>query len=108
MHRITEVSEEFYGTLSSKKPFNSLEKLEFAEMPEWKQWHVLGKGEFPALHDLFIDDCPKLIGKFPEKLCSLRGLRISKCLELSAETPIQLSNLKEFKVVASLLKLESF
>ncbi|KAK4709512.1 hypothetical protein R3W88_030437 [Solanum pinnatisectum] len=101
MHRITEVSEEFYGTLSSKKPFNSLEKLEFAEMPEWKQWHVLGKGEFHALHDFLIEDCPKLIGKLPEKLCSLRGLRISKCPELSPETPIQLSNLKEFKVVAS-------
>ncbi|XP_049368084.1 putative disease resistance RPP13-like protein 1 [Solanum verrucosum] len=101
MHRITEVSEEFYGTLSSKKPFNSLEKLEFAEMPEWKQWHVLGKGEFPALHDFLIEDCPKLIGKLPEKLCSLRGLRISKCPELSPETLIQLSNLKEFKVVAS-------
>ncbi|KAG5578508.1 hypothetical protein H5410_058642 [Solanum commersonii] len=70
-------------------------------MPEWKQWHVLGKGEFPALHDFLIEDYPKLIGKLPEKLCSLRGLRISKCPELSPETPIQLSNLKEFKVVAS-------
>ncbi|KAH0643585.1 hypothetical protein KY285_034331 [Solanum tuberosum] len=36
------VTDEFYGSSSSKKPFNSLEKLEFAKMPEWKQWHVLG------------------------------------------------------------------
>ncbi|XP_015158938.1 putative disease resistance RPP13-like protein 1 [Solanum tuberosum] len=99
MHQITEVSEEFYGSLSSKKPFNSLEKLGFAEMPEWKQWHVLGNGEFPILEELWINGCPKLIGKLPENLPSLTRLRISKCPELSLETPIQLSNLKEFKVV---------
>ncbi|KAF3680274.1 putative 50S ribosomal protein L18-like [Capsicum annuum] len=49
-----EVTEEFYGSPSSKKPFNSLEKLEIAKMPEWKQWHVLGNGEFPALQDLSV------------------------------------------------------
>ncbi|KAK6776804.1 hypothetical protein RDI58_027805 [Solanum bulbocastanum] len=99
MHQITEVSEEFYGSLSSKKPFNSLEKLGFAEMPEWKQWHVLGNGEFPILEELWINGCPKLIGKLPENLPSLTRLRISKCPEFSLEAPIQLSNLKEFKVV---------
>ncbi|KAG5578506.1 hypothetical protein H5410_058640 [Solanum commersonii] len=98
MHQITEVSEEFYGSFSSTKPFMSLEKLEFAGMPEWKQWHVMGKGEFPVLEELSIDRCPKLIGKLPENLSSLRRLRISKCPELSLETPIQLSNLKELKV----------
>ncbi|XP_015168309.1 putative disease resistance RPP13-like protein 1 [Solanum tuberosum] len=54
MHRITEVTEEFYGSLSSKKPFNSLEKLAFVKMPEWKQWHILGSGEFPKLEKLSI------------------------------------------------------
>ncbi|KAH0738316.1 hypothetical protein KY290_037021 [Solanum tuberosum] len=37
MHGITEVTEEFYGSLSSKKPFNSLVELRFEDMPEWKQ-----------------------------------------------------------------------
>ncbi|KAF3632847.1 putative NEDD8-activating enzyme E1 regulatory subunit-like isoform X1 [Capsicum annuum] len=101
MHRITEVMEEFYGSSSSNKPFNSLEKLEFAEMPEWKQWHVLGKGEFPALRNLSIDDCPKLVGKLPENLCSLTKLRIRRCPELNLETPIQLSSLKWFTVTDS-------
>ncbi|KAH0778012.1 hypothetical protein KY290_009423 [Solanum tuberosum] len=101
MHQITEVTEEFYGSSSFTKPFNSLEKLEFGEMPEWKQWHVLGKGEFPVLEELSIEDCPKLIGKLPENLSSLTTLRISKCPELSLETPIQLSNLKEFEVANS-------
>ncbi|KAL3354843.1 hypothetical protein AABB24_019102 [Solanum stoloniferum] len=79
MHGITEVTEEFYGSLSSKKPFNCLEKLKFEDMPEWKQWHVLGSGEFPTLENLSIRDCP----------------------ELSLETPIQLSNLKRFEVSGS-------
>ncbi|KAH0747044.1 hypothetical protein KY285_008701 [Solanum tuberosum] len=101
MHQITEVTEEFYGSSSSTKPFNSLEKLGFAQMPEWKQWHVPGKGEFPVLEELRLTGCPKLIGKLPETLSSLTRLRISKCPELSLETPIQLSNLKEFEVVYS-------
>ncbi|OIT08744.1 putative disease resistance rpp13-like protein 1 [Nicotiana attenuata] len=99
MHRITEVTDEFYGSSSSKKPFNSLERLEFYEMLEWKQWHVLGNGEeFPTLQDLSIVNCPRLIGKLPENLCSLTSLRISYCPELNLETPIQLSSLKRFEV----------
>ncbi|KAK4370359.1 hypothetical protein RND71_009834 [Anisodus tanguticus] len=102
MHRITEVTEEFYGSSSSKKPFNSLEKLEFAEMPEWKQWHVLGNGEFPKLHDLSIN-CSKLIGKLPENLCCLTGLTISECPELNLETPYQLSSVLFFYFEGSVL-----
>uniref|UniRef100_M1DHJ0 Disease resistance protein R3a n=1 Tax=Solanum tuberosum TaxID=4113 RepID=M1DHJ0_SOLTU len=78
MHRITEVTEEFYGGSSSKKPFNSLEKLEFVKMPEWRQWHILGSGEFPRLEKLSIANCPKLMGKLPENLSSLTELNISK------------------------------
>ncbi|PHU03919.1 hypothetical protein BC332_29170 [Capsicum chinense] len=51
--------------------------------------------------DLFIYDCPKLVGKFPENLCSLTKLRISRCPELNLETPIQLSSLKSFEVDGS-------
>ncbi|KAF3643403.1 putative nuclear transcription factor Y subunit B-10 isoform X2 [Capsicum annuum] len=101
MHRMTELTEEFYGSPSSKKPFNSLEKLEFALMPEWIQWHILGNGEFPTLQNLSIEDCPKLMGKLPENLCSLTKLIISRCPELNLETPIQLSSLKRFVVSGS-------
>ncbi|KAM3302817.1 hypothetical protein P3S67_013847 [Capsicum chacoense] len=101
MHSITEITEDFYDSPSSEKPFNSLKKLVFAEMPEWKQWHVLGKGEFPALRNLSIADCPKLVGKFPENLCSLTNLSISRCPELNLESPIQLSSLKSFQVDGS-------
>ncbi|XP_049353739.1 putative disease resistance RPP13-like protein 1 [Solanum verrucosum] len=101
MHGITEVTEEFYGSSSSKKPFNCLEKLEFEDMPEWKQWHVLGIGEFPKLEKLSIANCPKLMGKLPENLCSLKELSISRCPELNLETPIQLPSLKRFEVIGS-------
>ncbi|KAH0715612.1 hypothetical protein KY284_008517 [Solanum tuberosum] len=101
MDRITELTEEFYGSWSSKKPFNSLEKLAFGDMPEWKQWHALGIGEFPTLEKLSIANCPKLIGKLPENLCSLKELKISTCPELGLETPIQLSSLKRFEIIGS-------
>ncbi|KAH0715666.1 hypothetical protein KY284_008571 [Solanum tuberosum] len=77
MPGLTEVTKEFYGSWSSKKPFNCLEKLEFEDMTEWKQWHVLGVGEFPILENLSIKRCP----------------------EVSLETPIQLSSLKRFEVI---------
>ncbi|XP_070012774.1 putative disease resistance RPP13-like protein 1 [Nicotiana tabacum] len=101
MHRVLEVTEEFYGTSFFNKPFNSLEKLEFSEMLEWKQWHLLGNGEFPILRDLSIENCPKLMGKLPENLSSLIELNISKCPQLILETPVQLPYLKMFRVVGS-------
>uniref|UniRef100_A0A0V0HKU6 Putative ovule protein n=1 Tax=Solanum chacoense TaxID=4108 RepID=A0A0V0HKU6_SOLCH len=102
MDRIIEVTEEFYGSPSSIKPFNSLVWLEFNRMNGWKQWHVLGRGEFPALQNLSIEGCPKLMGKLPGNLCSLTGLTISNCPKFILETPIQLSSLKRFEVVGSL------
>ncbi|XP_069146802.1 putative disease resistance protein isoform X1 [Solanum lycopersicum] len=81
MHGIREVTEEFYGSLSSKKPFNCLEELEFSDMPEWKQWHLLGSGEFPTLEKLDIINCPEL--------------------SLETRTPVQLSSLKSFQVIRS-------
>ncbi|WMV55586.1 hypothetical protein MTR67_048971 [Solanum verrucosum] len=94
MHGITEVTEEFYGSSASKKPFNSLEKLKFEDMPEWKQWHILGSGEFPKLETLSIENCPELMGKLPEHLCSLKELRISECPELNLDTS-QLEGMKQ-------------
>ncbi|XP_049379484.1 putative disease resistance RPP13-like protein 1 isoform X2 [Solanum stenotomum] len=79
MHGITEVTEEFYGSLSSKKPFNCLEKLEFEDMSEWKQWHVLGSGEFPTLEKLKIKNCPELSLETPIQLSSLKRLKVSGC-----------------------------
>ncbi|PHT66592.1 hypothetical protein T459_31017 [Capsicum annuum] len=65
MHGIIEVIEEFWG---NSLHFNSLEKLEFSKMLEWKQWHVLDQcdsisPEFelvPRACDLRVDDCQSL------------------------------------------------
>ncbi|PHT61376.1 hypothetical protein T459_34771 [Capsicum annuum] len=66
-------------------------------------------GQLPCLKFLSIREmhriteayCPKLVGKFPENLCSLTNLRISGCPEPNLETPIQLSSLKWFEVDGS-------
>ncbi|KAG5578418.1 hypothetical protein H5410_058552 [Solanum commersonii] len=79
MHGITKVTEEFYGSLSSKKPFNSLVRLRFEDMPEWKQWHLLGSGEFPTLEKLKIKNCPELSLETPIQLSSLKRLKVSGC-----------------------------
>ncbi|KAF3632841.1 putative tetraspanin-3-like [Capsicum annuum] len=76
MHRITEVAVEFYVARTRERRVSALRKLS-------------------------IKDCPKLLGKFPENLCSLAKLRITGCPELNLETPIQLSSLKRFEVVGS-------
>nr|BBC69677.1 Begomovirus resistance protein [Solanum lycopersicum]BBC69680.1 Begomovirus resistance protein [Solanum lycopersicum]BBC83283.1 disease resistance protein [Solanum lycopersicum] len=99
MHGIREVTEEFYGSsLYSKKPFNSLEKLEFRDMREWKQWHVLGSGEFPKLEKVLIQNCPELTGKFPENLCSLTELKISGCPQLNLDRS-QFEGMKQIEVL---------
>ncbi|PHT61755.1 hypothetical protein T459_34386 [Capsicum annuum] len=99
--------------LDELRPQTDIKELQISgyrgtQFPNWladdsflkllKQWHVLGNGEFPALQDLSIIDCPKLLGKLPENLRSLTNLRISRCPELNLETPIQLSSLKRFEV----------
>ncbi|XP_049379734.1 putative disease resistance RPP13-like protein 1 [Solanum stenotomum] len=79
MHGITEVTEEFYGSLSSKMPFNSPVGLRFVDMPEWKQWNVLGSGEFPTLEKLKIKNCPELSLETPIQLSCLKRLKVSGC-----------------------------
>nr|XP_025884028.1 putative disease resistance RPP13-like protein 1 [Solanum lycopersicum]XP_025884029.1 putative disease resistance RPP13-like protein 1 [Solanum lycopersicum] len=79
MHGIRVVTEEFYGRLSSKKPFNCLEKLKFEDMTEWKQWHALGIGEFPTLEKLSIKNCPELSLERPIQFSSLKRLEVVGC-----------------------------
>ncbi|KAG5585330.1 hypothetical protein H5410_045764 [Solanum commersonii] len=101
MHGITEVTQEFYGSSSSKKPFNSLVELRFEDMLEWKQWYVLGRGEFPILEYLSIEKCRKLMGKLPENLCSLTELRISET-PLFDEAQMLRSQLEGMKQIVKL------
>ncbi|KAF7112356.1 hypothetical protein RHSIM_RhsimUnG0237500 [Rhododendron simsii] len=73
---------EFYGSGSSN-PFPALEFLTFVDMAEWKDWSSFeveeGSQAFSCLSELSIKRCPKLLGKFPKNLPSLRKLDIEDC-----------------------------
>ncbi|EOX96605.1 LRR and NB-ARC domains-containing disease resistance protein, putative [Theobroma cacao] len=86
MNEVQNVDFEFYGNaFISFKPFPSLEILWFQHMLQWENWFSphrangdAGK-EFPQLHELLIEDCPKLIGKLPSFLFSLLKLTVRNC-----------------------------
>ncbi|KAG5539265.1 hypothetical protein RHGRI_019728 [Rhododendron griersonianum] len=73
---------EFYGSGNSN-PFPALEFLTFADMAEWKDWSPFeveeGSRAFSRLSELSIKRCPKLLGKLPNNLPSLRKLDIEDC-----------------------------
>ncbi|CAK7322708.1 unnamed protein product [Dovyalis caffra] len=63
---VVAVGLEFYGSDPlTEKPFKSLKKLSFEQMPEWKEWNTGVAGAFPLLEDLQMLSCPKLERSFP-------------------------------------------
>ncbi|KAH0713828.1 hypothetical protein KY289_009787 [Solanum tuberosum] len=99
MHGITEVTEEFYGNLSSKKPFSSLQELGFVDMPEWKQWNILGIGEFPILENLSIINCPEVCLERPIQLSCLKRFAVCGCPKVGEAQMFrsQLEGMKEIE-----------
>ncbi|XP_057503726.1 putative disease resistance RPP13-like protein 1 [Actinidia eriantha] len=87
MNEITKVGQEFYGDISSTKPFQSLETLHFEKMPEWVDWQLFGNREFSQLRELWIIKCPKLVGGLPKNIPSLVRLEIKECSGLMASLP---------------------
>ncbi|KAB2623613.1 disease resistance RPP13-like protein 1 [Pyrus ussuriensis x Pyrus communis] len=80
MELVTSVGVELYG---GNQPFRSLEKLEFRDMPEWKEW-LPGPGggespDFPRLKELKLIWCQKLRGNLPTHLPSLKILEVWGC-----------------------------
>ncbi|XP_061346121.1 putative disease resistance RPP13-like protein 1 [Gastrolobium bilobum] len=82
----------FYGD-GCLRPFPSLERLHFMDMENWENWFPSGNNEqsdiFSSLQQLFIVKCPKLLGKLPENLPSLKYLLVKECERLM----VTLSNL---------------
>ncbi|RVX04598.1 Exocyst complex component SEC6 [Vitis vinifera] len=56
----------------------------FEWMDNWKKWLCCGcrRGEFPRLQELYMRHCPKLTGKLPKQLRSLKKLEIVGCPQL--------------------------
>ncbi|CAL9005319.1 unnamed protein product [Prunus brigantina] len=88
MKFVKTISVEFYGTNGAylTQPFQSLEKLEFREMPEWEEWVPSGSAsggeygpDFPHLQELILNKCPKLKGSLPCELPWLKKLAVSGC-----------------------------
>ncbi|KAH9782685.1 putative disease resistance RPP13-like protein 1 [Citrus sinensis] len=86
LKKLKSIESEVYGEGFSM-PFSSLEILSFENLPECEHWDTNIKGNvlveiFPRLHKLSIVECPKLSGKLPELLPSLKTLVVSKCEKL--------------------------
>ncbi|XVF82358.1 hypothetical protein PTKIN_Ptkin16aG0040500 [Pterospermum kingtungense] len=78
MSSVISVGSEFYGE-NWLNVFPSLEKLQFEDMAEWREWKAC---EFDCLRELLIVNCPKLIGTLPKHLASLEKLVLRKCQDL--------------------------
>ncbi|GLT30472.1 hypothetical protein SLA2020_052700 [Shorea laevis] len=78
MGSIEAIGSEFYGQHGS---FPLLAELVFRNMPKWREWTspAGGASEFPCLHKLVIENCPKLLGQLPSNLSSLKELYVSSC-----------------------------
>ncbi|XP_031259738.1 putative disease resistance RPP13-like protein 1 [Pistacia vera] len=85
MKMLKKVGCEIYGENCSEC-FQSLETLCFENLPEWEQWdpfeEKLHVESFSCLRKLSIKQCPKLYGRLPNRLPSLKEIVISECEQL--------------------------
>ncbi|XWS10203.1 hypothetical protein CRYUN_Cryun39dG0055000 [Craigia yunnanensis] len=83
MDELSRVGSEFYGENQSNA-FASLQRLCFKDMPKWKEWDLIDEqvSKFPSLVELCIINCPQLFGMLPNRLDSLKTLKIGGCTQL--------------------------
>ncbi|GMN64130.1 hypothetical protein TIFTF001_033217 [Ficus carica] len=83
---VVKVGAEFYSNGSViKQPFRSLEVLRFGDMPQLKEWTFIEAEEgapFPHLKELYLIDCPELVGSLPAYLRNLTTLYVTRCQQL--------------------------
>ncbi|CAL9004609.1 unnamed protein product [Prunus brigantina] len=116
MKFVKRIGVEFYGRNGASliQPFQSLEKLEFEEMPDWEEWIPSGSGDqyrpdFPCLMELILKKCPKLRGNLPCHMPYLEKLSVSGCGVLhdqrATTTTISSLNMYSYKSLEE-LKIE--
>ncbi|XVF78765.1 hypothetical protein PTKIN_Ptkin14bG0162300 [Pterospermum kingtungense] len=85
LYEVNKVGVEFFGE-NQLNAFATLETLRFEYMPNWKEWDPCEADEqvskFPSLRELYIFNCPELLGRLPTRLHSLQKLEIKKCSRL--------------------------
>ncbi|GLT30485.1 hypothetical protein SLA2020_052820 [Shorea laevis] len=98
MGLIEAIGSEFYGQHGS---FPSLVELVFRNMPGWKEWTspVGSAGEFPHLHKLVIENCPKLLGQLPSNLSSLKCLVVRWCNVMPLKSLGDLTSLANLRII---------
>ncbi|MQM20794.1 hypothetical protein Taro_053821 [Colocasia esculenta] len=65
--------------------FPHLQKLEFHDMPVWKEWLGAKEGDFPFLWKLVLEHCPRLRA-LPHLPPGLKELYLEDCEELRSST----------------------
>ncbi|MQM13625.1 hypothetical protein Taro_046554, partial [Colocasia esculenta] len=78
-----DISEQGWQETQTRIAFPSLQKLEFRNMPVWKEWLGTKEEDFPLLCKLILKQCPKLrvLPHFPP---GLRELGLEACHELTS------------------------
>ncbi|GMY19785.1 putative disease resistance rpp13-like protein 1 [Fagus crenata] len=109
MHGLVSVDQGFCGLGMNLmvKGFPSLESLTFKDMPNLEVWTGLTAEDMPHLHQLSVEDCPKLIC-LPSIhfLSSLKNLEISQCPILQSLPDKGLPNSLEALIISDSAILE--
>ncbi|MQM21386.1 hypothetical protein Taro_054425, partial [Colocasia esculenta] len=78
-----DISEQGWQKTQTRIAFPSLQKLEFHNMPFWKEWLGTKEGDFPLLRKLVLKHCPKLRA-LPHLPPRLKELELEACAELAS------------------------
>ncbi|MQM23030.1 hypothetical protein Taro_056091, partial [Colocasia esculenta] len=84
--------------------FPRLQKLEFHDMPVWKEWLGAREGDFPRLRKLILKHCPKLRA-LPRLPPSLEELEVEACDELTSLSTFDSNQTQSLKFLKSLRRL---
>ncbi|MQL95884.1 hypothetical protein Taro_028554 [Colocasia esculenta] len=83
MQDYDDMSEEGWQETQTRIAFPELRKLEFHDMPMWKEWLGTREGDFPRLRKLILKHCPKLRA-LPHLPPSLQELELEACHVLTS------------------------
>ncbi|KAG2669028.1 hypothetical protein I3760_14G015600 [Carya illinoinensis] len=110
---VVTVGPEFYINSSSfHNPFGRLKFLRLVNMSNLEDWfHLNVQNEvktYSRLEELYIENCPKLRGRLPVHLPSLKILEIGKCQHLEVSLSIESFPVLTPKEITECDNLESF